>query len=377
MNFNQYNRINKYIRGNVIMEQQSGKKVIVLTRNKRLLQALVNSVRQKGLEYESEIISLYDMDHITRMIKSTGNTRFLREAFSDLIKENNGTPFCIIIDYLVDFGLPKDLDPDNMKLLRTFAISSIILANTTNLLYNTTNIVLISSPEYLEQMEAFKLNPHLVFKIAKTQNPGLNKMLDEVLENPEKIKRVFTMNHLLMDETNDYMSAANKLGVLLDKYIQEKQSLLNLKKSKSQTEILTGEYDPAKILFKISDTKIYIEGKIFNIEGNPKFEKYKENIIYLQGYYVQSNVARVNERLEKFILVDYPKIKPLSIDSEINISLGEHTIIDGGITPALNILLSMKLKDFKDINLITSPVNFTKMENSPGFISLRDYIIKK
>ena len=359
------------------MEMKSGQKVIVLTRNKRLLRALILPIKQKGLEYESEIISLCDIEHIAKMIKSTGNTRFLRGAFSDLIKENNGTPLCIIIDYLVDFGLSKELDPDNMKLLRTFAISSIILANTTNLQYNNTNIVLISSPEYLKQMEMFKLNPHLVFKIAKTQNSGLNKMLDEVLENPEKIKRIFTMNHILMDETNDYMSAANKLEILLDKYIQEKKSLHNLKKSKSQTEILTGEYEPARILFKISDTKIYIDGKIFNIEGNPKFEKYKENIIYLQGYYVQSNVTRVNEALEKFILVDYPKIKSLSIDSEINISLGDHTIIDGGITPALNILLSIKLKDFKDINLITSPVNFAKMENSPGFISLRDYIIKK
>ncbi len=355
----------------------SGQKVIILTRNKRLRQGLIQSIKLKGLEVESDIISLYDMDHITKMIKNTGNTGFLRNAFSDLIKENNGTPFCIILDYLVDFGLSKELDPDNLKLLKTFSISSIILANISNLQYNTTNIVLIGSPENLKQLEIYKSDPHLVFKIAKTQNPGLNKMLEEVIENPKKIKNVFTVNYLLMDQTNDYLSAANKLETLLDKYIQKRLSLINLKKSKSQTEILTGEYDPAKILFKISDSQIYIDGETFNIEGNSKFEKYKENIIYIQGYYIQSTVARVNETLEKFILVDYPKIRQLSIDSEINISLEEHTIIDGGITPALNFLLSMKLKDFKDIHLITSPVNFTKIENSPGFISLRDYIIKK
>lgn len=366
-----------HIRKKVTMEKKSGQKVIVLTKNKRLRQALIQSIKKKGLEYESEIISLYDIDHITKMIKSTGNTRFLRNAFSDLIKENNGTPLCIIIDYLVDFGLSKELDPDNMKLLRTFSISSIILANISNLLYNITNIVLIGSPGNLKELEIFKSNPHFVFKIAKTQNPGLNKILDEVLENPEKIKNVFTVNYLLMDQTNDYLSAASKLETLLDKYIQKRQSLINLKRSNSQAKLLTGEYDPAKILFKISDTQIYIAGETFDIDGNPEFEKYKKNIIYIQGYYIQSTVARVNETLEKFILIDYPKIRQLSVDSEIHISLEDQAIIDGGIAPALNILLSTKLKDFKDIHLITSPVNFTKIENSPGFISLRNYIIKK
>ena len=156
-------------------------------------------------------------------------------------------------------------------------------------------------------------------------------MLDEVLENPEKINNVFTVNYLLMDQANDYISAAGRLETLLDKYIQKRKSLINLEKGKTQTEILSGEYDPAKILFKISDTRLYIDGKIFNTEGDPKFEKYKENIIYIQGYYIQSTVAHVNKILEKFILVDYPKIKPISKDSEIHISLGDHTIIDGGI----------------------------------------------
>ena len=157
----------------------------------------------------------------------------------------------------------------------------------------------------------------------------------------------------------------------------KRQSLLNLKKGKDQTGILTGKFDAAKVLYKISDLRLYMEGKIYNIENNPKFDKYKENVVYILGYYVQSNMSEVNTKLEKFLLDDLPKIKQLTIDTELNISLEGHTIIDGGVAPALNILLSIKLKDFKNIRLTTSPVNYNKMENSPGFISLRKYIIKK
>ena len=354
----------------------AGEKAIILTKDKRLLKALLQSVRKKKLEYEAESASLYNLEHISRMIKSIKNTSFIREAYSNFIKDNDGTPLCIILDYKIDFGLSKELDPDNMKLLKTFVVSSVILTNKTNLAYNVTNIILIGSPQNLKQLELFKSNPHLVYKIVKTENPQVNQLLDEALGNPEQTKHLFTMDYLLMDETNDTISAANKLEVILDKLLRKKQSLLNLKKSKGQTELLTGKYEPAKLLYKISEARLYLDGKIYNIENNSKFDKYKENTIYIQGYYIHGNVNEVNEKIEKFVLDDLPKLRKISIDTEINISLNSHTIIDGGIAPALNILLSIRLKDFKNIHLITSPVNFKKIEKSPGFISLRNYIIK-
>lgn len=355
----------------------AGEKVIILTKNKRLLKALLRSIRENNLEYETETTSLYDMDHITRMVKITRNTLFIREAYSNYIKENNGTPLCIIMDYKIDFGLSKELDPDNMKLLRTFVVSSVILTNTTSLAYNVTNITLIGSPRHLKQLELFKTDPFLLYKIVQTKNPQINQLLNQALENPEQTKHLFTMNYLLIDESNDTISAANKLEVILADLIKKKQSLLNWKKTRDQTVLISGKYEAAKLLYKISEARLFLDGKIYNIENNPKFDKYKENSIYIQGYYIHSNVNEVNTKIEKFILDDLPKLRKISIDTEINIHLNSHTIIDGGIGPALNILLSIKLKDFKNIHLITSPVNFKKIEKSPGFISLRNYIIKK
>ncbi len=355
----------------------AGEKVIILTKNRRLLKALLQSIRKNNLEYETETTSLYDMDHITRLIKSIKNTSFIREAYSNYIKENNGTPLCIIMDYKIDFGLSKELDPDNMKLLRTFIVSSVILTNTTNLAYNVTNIILIGSPQHLKQLELFKTNPFLSYKVVRTENPRVNQLLNQALEDPEQTRHLFTMNYLLIDESNDTLSAANKLEVILADLIKKKQSLLNWKKTRDQTELISGKYEAAKLLYKISEVRLFLDGKIYNIENNPKFDKYKENSIYIQGYYIHNNVNEVNAKIEKFILDDLPKIRKISTDTEINIHLNSHTMIDGGIAPALNILLSIKLKDFKNIHLITSPVNFKKIEKSPGFISLRNYIIKK
>lgn len=355
----------------------SEEKVILLTKNKRLHNALLQSLRQKNLVYETTIPALNDFDHITQMIKITKNTLFLGEAFNNFIKANNCTPLCIILDYKMDFGLPKELDPDNMRLLKAFTLSSAVLINMTNLDCNVMNIILIGEPQYVKQLDMFKLNPHLIYKIVKTENPQLNHLLDKVIQNSEIIKNLLTIDYLLIDESKDFLSTSKKLDGIIDKLLQKKKSMMNLKNGKDQTEILSGQFEPAKLLFKISDSRLYVDGKIFNIENNPKFEKYRENIIYLLGYYVHNNVLQVNEKIEKFLLDDYPRIKKMSEDAEVNINIEDHTIIDGGIAPALNILLSIKLKDFRNIRLITSPLNFGKMENSPGFISLRNYILKK
>lgn len=352
-------------------------KIILLTKHKRLYKSLRQTIKQKKLECETDITSLCDVDHIIKMIRITKNTLFIRDAYSDFIKKNNGTPLCIILDYKIDLGLSADLDPDKMKLIRTFLIASVILNNMTGLQYNMTNIILIGSPVHLKQFELFKSNPNLIFTVIKTSNPKLNQLLDKTINNSEVARSLFYFNYLLIDEANDVISPARKLEIIIDKILVKKQSIINKEKTKHQTGLISGHYVPAKILYKISGVKLYLDGKLYDIENNHEFNKYENNVIYIIGHYVHNNVNEVNKKIEKFILDYLPKLRTLSLNTEINISLNSHTIIDGGITPALNILLSTKLKDFKNIRLITSPENFVKMEKSPGFISLKNYIFKK
>lgn len=352
------------------------KKIIVLTVDKRLYKAILLSVKSKGLEVETKSSYLSDIEHIGKLLKLSKNTSFLRDEYSNFIKENNGTPLAVILDYKIDFELDPTLDPDKMKLLRTFIISSVILQNIANLAYSISNFILIGHPQYLKQFKLFKENPHLIFKLVRTTNPQINAMLDKNLNNPEYTKKIFSFDYILMDESNDVITASQKLELILDELLKKKQSIMNKEKTKDQTEIITGEQEPAKIIYKLSNSRLYMDGKLFNIENNNKFEQYRENIIYIAGYYTHLTVNLVNLKLLKLILEDLPKLKNISADAKLEISINSHTVVDSGTTHALNIILTTKLSDYKNIKIITSPENFSKFEKSPGFISLRNYIMK-
>ena len=68
----------------------------------------------------------------------------------------------IIMDYLIDFGLPQSIDPDRRKLLRTFLIAFTILANGKGFGSATSNIVLIIDKKYLSTVLEFVREPALL-----------------------------------------------------------------------------------------------------------------------------------------------------------------------------------------------------------------------
>lgn len=355
----------------------SNKQFILLTVNKRLYQALSQAIRSKKLDVETGFQALSDLDYIRKFLSRTKNTSFIREAYSSFIKKYSGTPLGIIIDFRIDLNLEPELDPDRMKLMRTLLISGVILSNMTDLVYNLTNIICIGGPENLNQFKVFKEKPHLLFKLCKTSNPQINRLLEDKVNYPDKTMATFFFDYILIDEKNDIISASKKLELIIDNILARKQSLINREMTKNQTQILKGEHEPARIIFKISSQRMYMDGQIVNIEENAQFANYPENIIHVLGYYVSSTLSTVNEKIRRFILEDLPKIRKIDADTEIILHLGPEAVIDGSTTPSLNIFFSITLRDFKNIHVVPSPENFGKMERSPGFISLKNYIIKK
>ncbi|MDD5067743.1 MAG: hypothetical protein PHF84_11925 [bacterium] len=356
---------------------ETNNKFILLTANKRLFQALSQAIRSKKLDLETDLPPLCDIDYIRKILVRTKNTSFIREAYSNFIKKYNGTPLGIIIDYKIDLNLDPELDPDKMKLLKTLLISGVILSNMTNLNYTFTNLICIGSPDSLNQFKVFKDKPFLLYKWMKTSNPQINRLLENKVLYPEKTIETFSFDYILIDEKNDIISASKKLELIIDHIVSRKQSYINREMTKNQTEILKGDFEPAKLIFKISSHRAYMDGKIYDVENNPKFKAFEESMIYIIGHYVNSTLTVVNEKIKKFLLEDLPKIRKIDQDTEINIILNDEAVIDGSTTPSLNIFFSITLRDYKNIHLIPSPQNFGKMEKSPGFISLKNFILKK
>ena len=116
-------------------------KSILLTQDRRLEQFIKVLMRTKKKELESEFPLLSDLNALRTDIQQYGNTLHLRGEFGSFIK-SFGFPYMIIMDYFIDFGLPKSVDPDMRKLLRTFLIAFTILANGKGFDSATSNLVL-------------------------------------------------------------------------------------------------------------------------------------------------------------------------------------------------------------------------------------------
>lgn len=361
-----------------IIDMSDGNKIVIITENKRLYQALSNVIKKKDCIIETGIPALCDLNLIKTQVKIYKNTAFLRKAYSDFVKINGSPPLSLVLDYRIELGLEKSIDPDKKKVFRTFLISSVIFTKSHNFKSgDTINMILIGAPKDVREFEIFKDYPHIVFKTVRTTNQTINSFLDYYMKNPSETKKIFHFDYLVIDESNDVVEPAKKFEKILDKLREHKERIVYKEKVKGQTPIMEGMFEPAKIMYKISDARLYVDGEILNIENNPEYNEYQPDIIYIVGYYVNSTLQEVNKKLERFLTDDLPKIRKVTPEEKIILSLNSHTVIDGATTHALNTLLSYKLHEFKNIVIITSDDNYRKMENSPGFISLRKFITKR
>ncbi|MBN1897623.1 MAG: hypothetical protein JW827_02515 [Spirochaetes bacterium] len=354
------------------------KKVLIITQNKRLLQALTNIIKNKDCSLVSGYPGLNDISLMKLQIKIKKNTSFIRTSFNQFIKDNGGPPVTIVLDYRMDLGLDDSLDPDKKKLFRTFIISSILLsrANTFGT-YNTISMIFVGGPGDVKHFKAFKQYPNIVFKTVRTNNQQINDILDYYITHPEEANKIFYFNYLIINESNDVIEPSKKFEKILDKVLSYQEKIVYKEKVKDQTPIMDGKYEPAKVVFKYSNSYVYLDGKTMNIENNQTYQQYKVNTVYIDGYYVNSTLQEVNRKLEKFFLEDLPKIRKVTPEDRIELDLNHHSIIDGATTHALNILVSFKLHEYKNIEILTNNENYRKMEKSPGFISLRKHIIKR
>lgn len=353
-------------------------KIIFITENKRLFHSISNVTKKYKLEIESELLPLCDLTFIKTQLKFNPSTKFIRTAFLDFYKKYNHLPFLILMDYRIDAGLSKEVDPDNKKILRAILVSTALITKSENFHNNEkVNIILIGSPKDIKDFEIYKSHPYFIFKTIKTSNLAIDSILEFYVNNPEKTKEIFYFDYLVINENQDVVTPTNDFERIVKNIIEKKEKLLIAEKTKDQTPIITEYYEPAKVMYKISDARLYVDGQIFDITGKEKFKELKEGIIYIVGHYVNSNYLEVNKKIEKFLREDLSKIRKFTPDEKIIISINSHTVIDGSTSTAINTLFGFKLSDFKNLVILTSEENHKKLENSPGFISLRKYLLKE
>jgi hypothetical protein len=351
-------------------------KIIILTENKRLFHSISNVIKNNNCEISNDMPLLADMTLIKTQLKITQNTTFLRTAFFDFIKKYSQPPILTLLDYKIETGLPKEIDPDNKKILRTFLLT-LATYSKSEFFQNKhkLNLIMIGTSKDLRELEIYKSYPHFAFKNIKTSNQIVNSILEFYANNPEETKKIFNFDYIIVDESQDVIKPTNEFERILKNILETREKTEIAEKSKGQTPIMHGNFEPAKIIYKISDAKIYIDGNFYDISDKTQFNDYKENIVYIVGHYVNPTISEVNKKIEKFLKEDLPKIKKIGPNEKIIFSLNSHTIVDGSTSTALNTLFGFKFADYKNLAIITSKENYQKFLNSPGFISLKKYFL--
>ncbi|UCB46947.1 MAG: hypothetical protein JSV25_05890 [Spirochaetota bacterium] len=348
-------------------------KSILLTQDRRLEQFIKVLMRTKKKELETDLPLLYDLNALRSDIQKCCNTLHLRGEFGSFIK-NFGFPYMIVMDYIIDFGLSKGVDPDMRKLLRTFLIAFTILANGKGFDSATSNIVLIIEKKYLRTVLEFVRDPALLLEQIKTQDARVNAIIESFAQDSDRVKGFFNLSYIFRPDEGNY----NKEMENLERIIDASDNLLKKKElkkgSSAVSEMITEDVEPARVICRATIDRIIKNGGVHEISDDER-EQYKEKDITLIGAITVKTIKTVNDRIvETFKAMN--KINPFKKDERIFINIPDISLIDGSFASSMGSFLNSELGLYKGVSLNMGKNNSMKVKDSPGYIGIKDYIIK-
>lgn len=348
-------------------------KTLLLTKDRRLEQSIRLLLRMKKKEIEKDLPLLSDIDSIQRDISQFGNTLHLRREFSSYVK-SYGFPFMIIMDYIIDFGLPKEADPDLRKLFRTFLIAFMILAKGKGYDSSRANIVLIVDPKLEANVAGLSAAPSIFLTKLKTQDERVNAIIESFSKEQARVKDFFSIGYILRPEDGDYNRVVQSIETIVDKAESCAGKEERAHKTAGMTEMITDDLEPATVICRVTEDRIIVNGTSREIADDER-KLYRKKNINLAGAITSRTTKTVGERIiSTFSTVN--KIDPFKKDEKIFINIPDSSVIDGSFGSSIGSLLGGELASYTGISLHVGRENCLRLQHSPGFIAVRDHLIK-
>jgi len=343
------------------------RKGLVLSKSVSILQKIKEAANSMDFEVEENFPPLTSLDSIIELIQKNKSTAFLRTELLRFFKER-GFPYFIAIDFTIDTGLEKKLDPDKMKILRTFLISYIILSRGKDFSQLQGNFILFYNNQDKNKIASFQNNPQNILNNLATKDKIINSFIEELKKDFKSFTKLFILKCLNKEDNLEQIISELKL---FTGKINIKNKYIPVKKEEKTSTIDKTDYDPANILYKFSETKIYINGEIKDISD--KYKELKDDRMYLQGHWTNKTLAEVANKISKAIKSGLGKNKSFKAGQEILIDINQKTIIDSTIIMSISQLTSKELIDYKTIFLINEK-NREMLENSTGFNFIKNNV---
>jgi hypothetical protein len=364
------------------------KKSILITSSDSLRNHFRSILKKHGIEVETEPL-LADVDAIEQDVRSTRNTSNIRTKFGEFIKKH-GLPFMLILDYMHDFGLDKELDPDKRKLLRTFAISYAILLQGKGYIRKHNQIVLIGEQNYQKHLLLLSKQPHHIFRLMRTENEKVNQFLDVFSQQPELADGYFDVNYIIRPDQGVIQGQLSKIVDLIKvaerKYESSSQGgnervgqgQVEGDESRTEAAVSKGSPEGVTLYYRLPDNRLIVDGEILNYNKEAHGELMLETL-YIKGQWWSQNQMEVVEQivdLYKNTLV--PTWKENHGDKEemnISIFLTDEVDLESGMVPSLIQMVERELKPLGKISLYISPHNREKLSKAAGFNFLDSYFL--
>jgi len=344
-------------------------KAIILTDYKDLLALISGILPDLNITFYSENSSLSSIDELKNITKQIGNLSFIKKDILSFV-ENNGYPFILVIDMKINTGLESD--NDNIKVLKTFLLSYIVIMQSEQYKNISCNIAILSDKaEYSRFKQAHK-QPQDILGILKTNDERLNNIIHEYTTNNEKFKRNF---NILLTDAGQPLSLIKSELVLFFNMIKAKEKL----KSKLIKEKPASVNGPKINAALSADVVLRIGENIFK-NGNTQ-ELYNEVLnltekeIYILGNFTSFTRLEVIEKLLNLIKTGFGNDLNFKKGDALILNIPKDSIIDSTTPITLAQLLSKDLIDYKNVKIKITPVHHLLMQQSKGFSMIQKNLV--
>jgi len=316
------------------------------------------------MDIADDYSSLHSIDRIKEAIGQTGNTSFMRSELVRFIREA-GFPFLFIMDYRIDTGVEKTLDPDRMKLLRTLLISCIILARGAGFEKLRGNFLLLAEKEDLARARQIESDPLRILKILSTSDKIVNSFIEELKGDRHRFNQLFFIRAL------NTGSSVNDIHVIMEAMIKAIQARKHLSRTKETKAVInSGEYEAAKVLYRLDDEKVYIDGEIKSVKSG-SMNQLERNQFYLTGHWVNKNLIETTNKVIHAVRNGLGREKTFSENEAIIINLTDKCVVDSTLTPSLIQLLTIDLGSFSNITINVTESNNAVLSQAKGYNLLK------
>ncbi len=353
------------------------KSAIVITSYKEIMPAIRAALDKYSIDIVSSYDSLHSISVIKKAIAQTGNTVFLRKAFSRFVNEW-GSPELLILDEKADLETASASKQDTSKLLRTFIISFIIMQKTCGE-RAPANIVLIQAGNEKSEAKSYEADPIKILNILNSQNDTVNNIIAELKKQPDMFNTLFAFKAVSKKLPHDAIEG--EISEFIERRAAQSSGMNTATGEDSSTttssaslkdDDTTIERDRCDVVMRTDRSTVWINGRESPIESGNPYSNLSLFEIYAIGSWTASNQKEIADHIKR-------TIKQLRIDTTDNAPSGlTLNLIRCEIEPAIiTSLIEMATRDksrSRGIKISLSFKNATLLENSPGYIIIRDNI---